>query len=176
MNKKKIELKTERMLGFGPYLVDGFEVNYLYGLNDLCEKYIKDSHDVLELGSNRGISTSLFTHFAKNVTAVDLNLTEEMTHLLSQTPNLKFHHMPFSNFLELDKDNQYDLIYIDGAHDYNNVKNDIINFLPKVKKGGYLSGHDYNSADYGVIQAVNEFFPQNKVEIFSDSSWIIKIN
>jgi hypothetical protein len=176
MKREKIELKTERMKDFGPYLVDGYEVNYLYGLNDLCEKYVKESYSVLELGSNRGVSTSLFAYFAKNVTAVDLNFTEDMKQLVLSTHNINFHHTSFQSFLELDQDTKYDLIYIDGAHDYHNVKKDIINFLPKVKKGGYLTGHDYNSADYGVIQAVNELFPQSNIEVFADSSWVIKID
>ena len=37
-----------------------------------------------------------------------------------------------------------------------NVKRDIENWLPKVRKGGILAGHDYVHTWPGVIQAVNE--------------------
>jgi SAM-dependent methyltransferase len=173
--KEKINLHTERMIGFGSYTKDGYDVNYLYGLNDLCEKYVKDDFIVLELGSNNGVSTELFSFFAKKVVSVDMVKTAIMKERLSKISNIEFNHMSFSNFLEIDKNNKYDLIYIDGAHDYNSVKHDIVSFLPKVKKGGYISGHDYNSADYGVIKAVNELFQIDEVEIFNDSSWLVKI-
>lgn len=45
-------------------------------------------------------------------------------------------------------------VFIDAAHDYDSVKADILAWLPKVKKGGILSGHDYNYPD--VKKAVDE--------------------
>jgi len=34
-------------------------------------------------------------------------------------------------------------VYIDGAHDFDNVMLDLIHWVPKVKIGGIVSGHDY---------------------------------
>jgi hypothetical protein len=45
-----IELNTERMYGMGPCNVDDFQINYLYGLNDLCEKFLQKDFRILELG------------------------------------------------------------------------------------------------------------------------------
>jgi hypothetical protein len=42
-------------------------------------------------------------------------------------------------------------------------------YLPKVKKGGILAGHDYDAIWNGVIQAVDEILV--KVEIVN-GSWI----
>jgi predicted O-methyltransferase YrrM len=58
---------------------------------------------------------------------------------------------------KLYEDNSLDFVFIDAAHDYNNVKLDIQNWYPKVKTGGLFAGHDYTPAWQGVIDAVNEF-------------------
>lgn len=51
-----------------------------------------------------------------------------------------------------------DWVYIDANHSYDSVKEDIALWWPKVKKGGFLSGHDYIVREsFGVVQAVNEF-------------------
>ena len=40
-------------------------------------------------------------------------------------------------------DGSVDFVYIDGAHDFMNVTNDIHFWLKKVRVGGILAGHDY---------------------------------
>lgn len=173
--KNKIPLNTERMKGFGPYVVDSFEVNYLYGLNELCEKYVKKDFTILELGSNDGVSASLFSYFADRVICVDLKKTKDMDIVISENKNIVFHKTSFENFLSNDYDNKYDLIYIDGGHDFKNINKDIELFKNKVKKGGYISGHDFNSETNDVGLAVKNHFPNEEIMIFSDSSWLVKI-
>lgn len=51
-------------------------------------------------------------------------------------------------------DNSLDFVSIDAAHDYDNVKADILAWLPKVKPGGMLAGDDYPYP--GVTKATNE--------------------
>jgi len=63
----------------------------------------------------------------------------------------------YSSIIANFPDNYLDWIYIDGNHDYDNVKNDLKYSFPKIKNGGYIMGHDYTSLFPGVIQAVNEF-------------------
>jgi predicted O-methyltransferase YrrM len=172
---KKIDLNTERMYGLGPYLRESFQVNYLYGLNDLCEQFVKDNFEILELGSNDGVSTSLFSYFAKKVTCVDIKETEKMKILKESSENIFFHQMSFDEFLKQDGNKQYDLIYIDGNHGYEDVYSDIKNFKNKVKKGGFISGHDYIKETSGVERAVREHFSDKEIIIFSDSSWIINL-
>lgn len=56
------------------------------------------------------------------------------------------------------EDESLDWVYIDANHSYDAVKEDIALWWPKVKKGGFLSGHDYIVREsFGVVQAVNEF-------------------
>lgn len=54
------------------------------------------------------------------------------------------------------------LLLVDGAHDYHNVRDDILNWGAKVPVGGLVVFHDYGNADAmpwtaGVRQAVDEF-------------------
>ena len=53
------------------------------------------------------------------------------------------------------EDKTFDLIFIDADHRYEAVKKDIENWLPKLKKGGTICGHDYGNWE-GVGRAVNE--------------------
>ena len=39
-------------------------------------------------------------------------------------------------------DGQFDFVFIDADHSYESVKKDIEAWMPKVKKGGVLAGHD----------------------------------
>lgn len=66
-----------------------------------------------------------------------------------------------------------DFVFIDAGHTYEEVKEDIEAWFPKVKKGGYIGGHDYCTFWGGVIQAVSEKFKEEELRI-SKNSWIIK--
>lgn len=78
-----------------------------------------------------------------------------------------------------------DMVFIDADHRYTGVRQDIIDWWPKVKEGGIVCGHDFecplsacdeaeamanceidfvNGRHYGVIRAVSEFFPDAKKE------------
>ena len=65
-------------------------------------------------------------------------------------------------------------MFIDAAHDYENVKLDIQHWLPKVRVGGIIAGHDYDPRWEGVIKAVDESFSGKNIEI-DGLAWIDKI-
>lgn len=53
--------------------------------------------------------------------------------------------------------NVVDLVFVDGDHTYNQVKADIQAWLPHIRKGGILCGHDYGWDKWpGVEQAFDE--------------------
>jgi len=62
-------------------------------------------------------------------------------------------------------DDSLDICFIDAAHDYINVTNDIKNYLPKVKKGGIICGHDYDNDHIELKKAVNDFFGEDKIKL-----------
>jgi SAM-dependent methyltransferase len=58
-------------------------------------------------------------------------------------------------------DDSQDLIYVDADHTYPSVREDIADWLPKLRSGGIMAGHDYHPGQprrNGVAQAVHEAF------------------
>jgi hypothetical protein len=49
-------------------------------------------------------------------------------------------------------------VFIDGDHSYDGAKRDILAWLPKVRSGGIIGGHDIGGTYPGVLRAVNEIF------------------
>lgn len=85
------------------------------------------------------------------------------------------------------KNNYFDFIFIDGAHTYNIVSQDIKNSWRALRKGGVLCGHDLESLEYderyvekdfvdgvhhGVTKAVTKKF--KKVNRESSIWWVVK--
>ena len=52
------------------------------------------------------------------------------------------------------EDNSIDFVFIDAGHDYDSVTKDLKSWLPKVKNGGIIAGHDDHHKQ--VIDAVHE--------------------
>lgn len=59
-------------------------------------------------------------------------------------------------------DESLDFVYIDANHAYDYVVQDIKLWHPKVKKGGYLCGHDYLSINWNE----GPYCPENKKDKF----------
>jgi len=56
-------------------------------------------------------------------------------------------------------DEFFDFVYIDANHNYNSVWEDLNIWYPKVKKGGYIAGHDIEYGD--VKSVVYRFYLEN---------------
>lgn len=87
---------------------------------------------------------SLFKTFENNIRPVQKFIT----------PLVGFSFDLYSKF----EDESIDFLFIDGDHRYEGIKKDLQLWFPKVKKGGVISGHDYNEPSCGVRQAVDEYF------------------
>jgi hypothetical protein len=71
-------------------------------------------------------------------------------------------------------DNFFDFIFIDAAHDYQNVYDDIKLWLPKLKKNRIIGGHDYYTGN-DVYKAVNDFFGKENVKV-NGPCWYVLIH
>ena len=82
--------------------------------------------------------------------------------------------LPSLEAVKLYDDHSLDFVFIDAAHDYENVKKDIIAWKPKVRPGGILAGHDYNQENSpGLVRAVHECL--TNVEFVAPTSWRIRV-
>ncbi len=62
-----------------------------------------------------------------------------------------------------------DFIYMDAAHDYNSVYQDLRAWYPFLREGGIFCGDDYTWP--GVAQAVQQFAQENNLHITADYLW-----
>ena len=133
----------------------------------MCEAIIKSKKDIEFFcvdtweGSEEHIGnydlTNLYDKFLTNMKSVE-----------SYSFPLKLNSISASKRF---KDKSLEFVFIDAAHDYESVKRDILTWLPKIKPGGVLAGHDYypNSTEFqGVYQAVHEIFSNIPIKHFED--------
>ncbi len=77
--------------------------------------------------------------------------------------------------VQLYEDESVDFIFIDASHEYEDVKDDINYWFPKLKKGCIISGDDYNNSYFpGVAKAVDEIFNINDIQISGETWWVLK--
>jgi predicted O-methyltransferase YrrM len=176
--------------------------NHHQGLVDFCEKIktiLGNNFKLVEIGSYMGESAEIFsTHFPESeIICIDpwegkfddsdpcskdnyVDVEEQFDLRTSSYPNIK-KLKGYSTEFNI----ECDIVYIDGRHFYEGVKEDIIHWLPMVKKGGIISGHDYYDSEdpflkmnphiFGVQKAVKEIVGIPDFT-FIDGSWIKIIN
>ena len=113
-------------------------------------EYIKESNKkitlhVIDTFNGEGNSdrlTDFYNRFVDNINACNVS---DVIKVYSGTSD---------SFVTEFKNDFFDFVYIDGLHTYDQVSSDIKNYLPKVKSGCTLAGHDYQYAP--VRQAVDE--------------------
>lgn len=159
---------------------------------DFLVSMVPDNGIFVECGAWLGCSSSYLCDIAQdriNVYIVDTwkGSPNELTlthYLATQTDiyNIFLDNMGTRKFnpLRMDSceasktfsDESCDVVYIDMEHTYDAVKKDIEHWLPKVKIGGYIAGHDYAYIFPGVVKAVNEYF--NNVKVMDGNCWIVQ--
>jgi len=181
-----------------------FHPNQMMQLRVWCEKY-KPKH-ILEVGSWLGKSTSVLGQYAKEVgglvLAVDWWQSNPDVGLCADGVYEQFR----SNMIELGiddvvipirvrsevaatliKDFSIDMVFIDGDHKYESVRKDLSGWMNKVKHGGVICGHDFESLEYdeqyinqdvhehkhhGVIKAVTEVLSNVQM---AERMWLAEI-
>jgi len=163
---------------------DWFTYPNLY--SEMVRRFATGSRFV-ELGCHRGKSTSyLAVEIANSGKRIDLycvdiwlDVTQRDAFFENMQPVRDYYtaamHMSTMEAVKLFPDEYFDFVFIDAFHSYEAVRDDIIHWLPKVKPGGVLAGHDYCVEEPdtwpGVVRAVNQTLPMDKVRL-SESCYI----
>lgn len=137
-------------------------------------KRIPNHGTYLEIGTWRGgsvLCAFLATTLPKaSISFIMIDLEIEgwrFIDIMKQIPDIRF--VLFRSDVAKNKilNNSIDLLFIDGAHHYEQVKRDILNYWPKIKVGGVLLGHDYSRQKLhrGVVKAANEIFGKKLIRL-----------
>ena len=68
----------------------------------------------------------------------------------------------------------FDFVYIDGDHSYESCIADIKAWLPLIRPGGVIAGHDHVADFPGVAKAVAEMFGAPD-KLYPDNSWLKRL-
>jgi predicted O-methyltransferase YrrM len=122
------------------YAVD----NFVGSLNKNDSDYLNNMKSTIDQHSGTVAGV-----FAKNM--IECNLREYVIQVVADSTKAS----------KMFEDDSLDFVFLDAAHEYVPVKQDIAVWWPKIKPGGILAGHDYDYIFPGVVKAVNEFFDKN---------------
>lgn len=167
-------------------------------------KQAKDGFHFVEVGTWKGKSASFLAVEILNskkqikFDCVDtwngseehLNPSSNFYEPLLQTPDGLYNHFlanikPVSHVINpirkssleaapLYSDGSLNCVFIDASHDYENVCLDIKAWLPKVKKGGILAGHDF--AYQPIKQALDDTLGLSNVVDHGEDVWVFSVN
>lgn len=89
------------------------------------------------------------------------NLYNQVKERFKNNSNVELIRVTSEEASKLFPDETFDFVYIDADHNYQSVWNDINYWYPKVKKNGYLGGHD---VEFGDVKSVVYKFYLTKYE------------
>lgn len=144
-------------------------------------KEIPNHGTYLEIGTWRGgsvLCAFLATQLSKtSISFITIDRKSDEVLFEATRPISDVRLIRFPSDLAKDKilDNSIDLLFIDGAHHYEQVKRDMLNYWPKIKVGGILLGHDYSRQKLhrGVVKAAREIFGKKLIRL--ENSRVFKI-
>jgi hypothetical protein len=116
-----------------------------------------------------------YTESQRNFGKVKFNSFLDSTMTRMKGRNYEFLKMKSTDACEYVPDESLEFIYIDGNHKYNYAMTDLFNWVPKVKTGGIISGHDFYNIPHkgsGVKAAVlnyTNFYKISPLYITSES-------
>lgn len=166
-----------------PLRIEGdYQQHMTSGLIALCE-WLKAKNPcgvMCELGSAYGESAEIFSRYFKTVHCVDnwyvTPSSEESFDLRAAKAGniVKHRKSTFLATIDFD-DGALDFLYIDANHRYDEITKDIKYWHPKVRKNGFLGGHDYGAPPCpDVKRAVDEAFGK-PLMTFEDFSWVVRV-
>jgi hypothetical protein len=198
-------------------MIKNFITEQNFAFTNLIHKNAKNGITVAEIGSFDGSTTIGYVKtikknkgkiyivdwFKGNLNVVgphgynednhELILKQFKTNLSEYLDIIEIKDGKSQDMIPLIPDNSLDICFIDADHAYDSVYSDIKLCIPKVKKGGFLCGHDFEGFEFvnetkdpnilnkdctgnpprhqGVIQATFDHFGYD-IELIGFNTWI----
>jgi len=138
-------------------------------LRNLIDYYCPPNSVGVEIGVKQAVTTSHILKHSKNLRflyAIDPWIDDDKMYFNAQkrihsNPKLMILRMT-SNAAARFVPNGLDFVFIDGDHSYEQVLADLNNWVPKLKSGGMLCGHDWCTSKRGVPQAGTKYIQENR--------------
>lgn len=157
--------------GSGPVLVDR-----LGGLLEFVQQYVPRRGQYVELGTFRGVSTLALATARPHldIASVDVRIRPEAREALAGT-QVRLIEQDSVAAASRWADQSVDVVYLDTAHYRDAVLRELHAWLPKMKPGGVMAGHDFHPVSSDVAMAIYDFFGDGPDHVFSDSTWAIRL-
>lgn len=145
---------------------------------------------VVEIGTYLGESTAMLAEYFEEVVTVDpwdlefmrsvstnpeltmLDIKREFEKNTAGWGNVTHYRMPSLLASRIVRDQTVDMVYIDGWHRVIPCVVDILAWLPKIRPGGWLGGHDYTTSDYSEVIPATMYTIGRPDRTFQDDSWL----
>src|SRR4030043_1537277 len=177
MHLEKGQFKTVKELDeyMTPFITASFSLTDMQVLKDEVEK-LRPGQVYLEIGVAQGKSLTTAWYFSKpgvftiGIDYFDPHLRAEfmnMTvgdfpnghHIIGEGSDCVFIHADVRTVAEF-WNIPLNLLFIDGGHNYEDVRADTLEYTPHVVKGGTILLHDYDGCNApGVPKWIDEYYP-----------------
>lgn len=143
----------------------GFEVEGMSGYSKVTDNEREalarlvpkmDGCQVLEIGTYMGATAAFMATANPQATIVSVDIVERPEWRVNARGNQTLMIMPSRDIPTFFQSGFFDMIFIDGDHSYEGVKNDLYAVIPLLKEGGVLICHDYETRE-PVKRAVDEY-------------------
>jgi hypothetical protein len=181
------------------------EANKLYdigseqrtGLVAMCEwlehRYPTGKWTLVEIGTYIGESAVIFSRYFKRVITIDpwepifmksvasdknVDVSDIENALLDNIrwlSSIQFIKAPSILAAQSFEPRSVDVVYIDGWHRVIPAALDIVTWLPKIKFGGFIAGHDYSTMHYNEVIPAVRYVLSSPDQVFPDSSWLKQV-
>ncbi len=156
-------IKEMNMVEIGSFVGDSTREFAEAGFNSIiCVDPFLNGYDETDASSETWPMERIYKQFKEDI--------------LDVYKNVNHFRMTSEAASKLFRDEDFDFVYIDGNHLYEFVKLDLVCWLPKIKRPGWIGGHDYqHKRTPGVKPAVLEILGQIDHH-FPETSWIRRLS
>lgn len=130
-----------------------------------------------EVGVRSGVNSAHILKYCPQIEilrAVDIAPITPQYEWILELDRLDFIQGDSAEVAETFEDDLFDIVFVDADHSEASVRRDVAAWLPKVKPGGVIAGHDYGSKNHpGVQVAVDDIFAHHAhpIELDANKVW-----